>query len=157
MRIDIKKFKRIKKEAIELYKSANNIHCPYFGEDISFNSKGLEHLEFKARGRARSIHDQFFRFKLLKFAVQIIKKSHTLQEFQEAKKLEAVKTNTRREEKMVLVRYYGFVAILDDYRMKVIIKEVVGGAKHFWSVIPFWKKGKRDNKKILHLGDLECD
>jgi hypothetical protein len=57
----------------------------------------------------------------------------------------------------VIVRYYGFIAILEKVRIKVIIKEVEGGNKFFWSIIPFWKVRKENNQtqKILHKGDPE--
>jgi hypothetical protein len=55
---------------------------------------------------------------------------------------------------MLDVNYYGFVAIIKDARMKVIVKRVGDGTPFFWSLIPFWKNDKRNNgnKKILHAG-----
>ena len=55
------------------------------------------------------------------------------------------------------VSYYEFIAVLDSVRVKVIVKEVAGGEKHFWSVIPFWGIDKNTSRRILHSGDLEHD
>ena len=55
------------------------------------------------------------------------------------------------------VIYYEFIAVINNIRVKVIVKEVLGGEKHFWSVIPFWGIDKATNKRILHSGDLEND
>lgn len=158
MEIDQQKFERIKKEAIEFYNSIGEIKCPYFSGKVSFNTLGMQHLKFKSWNRTRTKPDQYMRFKLLKYAPEVIKKSNTLQEISRKKNLERVKTNARWEEKAIEVNYYGFVAILDEIRIKIIVKEIKSGEKYFWSIIPCWKQDKGIlNKKILHEGDLEND
>ena len=118
----------------------------------------MQHLKFKAWNKTRSLNDQYMRFKLLKYAPSILKKSHTLQEYNEKNNMERVKVNSRWEERAVKVYYYGFVAIIDEIRIKVIVKEIKGGGKYFWSIIPCWKQDKSVlYKKILHEGDLERD
>ena len=103
--------------------------------------------------------DQYKRFRLLKFAPKIVEISHTLQEFFTEKRFEKQNINSRWENRMIQVTYYGFVAIIDDTRVKIIIKQIEGGNKFFWSIIPFWKIKKDSlgskNKKILHEGHLE--
>ena len=40
-------FEKLKQTVETLYKSIiDGVSCPYFGEKISFNAKGLEHLKF---------------------------------------------------------------------------------------------------------------
>jgi hypothetical protein len=41
--------------------------------------------------------------------------------------------------------------------VRVIIKEVKGGQKYFWSIIPFWKVNKQQKKRVLISGNPECD
>jgi len=53
--------------------------------------------------------------------------------------------------------FYEFIAVLDSIRLKVIVKEVSGGEKHFWSAIPYWGINKEASKRILHSGDPEHD
>jgi len=71
--------------------------------------------------------------------------------------------NSRWEKRRKLVRYYAFVAIVGaakDCRIKVIIKEIEGGSKMFWSLYPSWKVVADDagNKhKALFVGDHEQD
>lgn len=154
----IKHFKQIKKEAIEFYNSHEKVKCPYFSNQVYLNSKGMQHLKFKAWNKTRSIKDQYMRFKLIKYVPEIIQKSHTLQEYCERKIMERIQINSRWEERAVKVSYYGFVAIIDEIRIKIIVKETKGGEKYFWSIIPCWKQDKSVlNKKILHEGDLEKD
>jgi hypothetical protein len=132
---------------------------PYLKTKVAFNAKGLEHIKFKDRGKARSLQDQYVRLRLLKLAPQIIQESHTLQDFYETGHLEHQNTNARWQFVMLDVTYYGFVAIIKNARMKVIVKPVSGGQPFFWSLIPFWKNDTRntENKKILHAGNMERD
>lgn len=158
MEIEPEKFEKNKKDSEIFYKSIGEIYCPYLGATVSFNAKGLDHIKFKEWDKARSSIEQYVRLKLLRLAPEILKSSHTLQEYFETNRLERKKINARWEKAMVRVRYYGFVAIINGSRMKIIVKEVEGGQKFFWSIIPFWKNKRLDNgknEKILHNGDLE--
>ncbi|OGZ46162.1 MAG: hypothetical protein A3C84_04975 [Candidatus Ryanbacteria bacterium RIFCSPHIGHO2_02_FULL_48_12] len=159
MDISKERFYTVKGEAEDRYKGIGKVYCPYFKEEIAFNAKGLEHIKFKEKDKARLVIDQYIRLRLLKLAPQIISKSHTLQEFFETKRFEKQKINSRWENRLIQVVYYGFVAIINGARIKVIVKEVEGGSKFFWSIIPFWKNDKKNsqNKKILHAGDMEYD
>ncbi|MFA5157957.1 MAG: hypothetical protein WC451_02085 [Patescibacteria group bacterium] len=159
MKFSSNQFEKIKNEATDFYNKLEKVKCPYFPNDqIFFNRKGLDHLKFKAWNRSRLPEDQFMRFKLLKYAPEVIRKSHTLQEICERKNPERIKINSRWEKRVKKVSYYGFVAIIDEIRTKVIIKEISGGEKYFWSIIPCWKQSKSIiNKKILHIGNLEED
>lgn len=159
MEIDPEKFEKIKIEAEEFYKKLGEINCPYLEGKVSFNAKGLDHIKFKNWNKTRSMLDQHMRFRLLKLAPEIIKKSNTLQEFYETNRLERQKINSRWEQRVIRVKYYGFVAVMKNTRIKIIVKEIEGSARFFWSIIPFWKNRKDEFsnkiKRILHEGDLE--
>jgi hypothetical protein len=150
-------FIKTKEKAEILYKTIIPVICPYFGEKIVFNVKGLKHLKFKSDQQARSYIDQYPRLKLLYLAPEVLKKSHTVQGIWKVKRFEDQKTNSRWEHIMKDVIYYEFIAVLENIRIKVIVKEVLGGEKHFWSIIPFWGIDKIHHKRILHGGDLEND
>jgi hypothetical protein len=79
MEIDQGKFKRAKEQGEEFYKTLGKVYCPYFKEDISFNAKGLEHLKFNKKNFARPLSDQYIRFKILKFAPEVLKLTKTVQ------------------------------------------------------------------------------
>src|SRR3989344_4947815 len=138
------KFNKTKEEAEKFYYAIKEIRCPYFKEAVNFNVKGLDHLKFKEWNKARVVDDQYRRFKLIKLAPDIIKLSNTLQGFTLVNKLERRKINSRWEQAMIAVKYYEFVAILSDLRVKVIVKQISGGEKYFWSIYPFWRVGKND-------------
>ncbi len=154
---DEKDFLKVKNGAEKFYKTINDIYCPYFKEKIAFNTKGLKHLKFKSNRQARPKKDQYSRLKLIHFAPEVLKRSHTLQGIWQIRRFEVQKMNSRWEQVMKDVIYYEFTAVIDTIRLKVIIKQVLGGEKHFWSVVPFWGVDKVTSKRILHSGDLEND
>jgi len=150
-------FVKTRNEAENFYKTIDSVRCPYFGEEIAFNIKGFKHLKFKSDKQARPYKDQYPRLKLLRLAPEVLRKSYTVQGIWKVKRFEAQKTNSRWEHILKDVTYYEFIAVLGNVRVKVIVKEVLGGEKHFWSVIPFWGIDKTAYKRILHSGDLEHD
>ncbi|MFH1946827.1 MAG: hypothetical protein ABIJ23_01560 [Candidatus Magasanikbacteria bacterium] len=151
MDISDKKFKKVQEKAEQEYKNINSVFCPFLKKDISFNAKGLEHIKFKGRNKARSREDQYIRLKCLPLANKILELSHTLQGHQERN--EMVKEKSKRwSHKMKSVNYFEFVAVVGDVRVRVIIKKVEGGELHFWSIIPFWKMDIY-GKRLIHSGN----
>jgi len=155
------KLNKTKELAEEFYKSIGEIHCPYLKDSVSFNVKGLDHIKFKMFGQARPSKDQYMRLRLLKLAPIILKQSHTLQEIFETNSFEKIRSNQKWNFKMLPVRYFAFVSIINNCRIKIIIKQVDNGKLFFWSIVPFWKMNRVKNcglvetKKIFHDGDLE--
>ncbi|MEK7505169.1 MAG: hypothetical protein AAB589_02715 [Patescibacteria group bacterium] len=150
-------FAQVKEKAESFYATIEGVRCPYFGEVIAFNAKGLRHLKFKSDQKARSHEEQYARLKLLHFASEVLKLSRTVQGIWYTKKFEDQKTHNRWEYVLKEVSFYEFVAVLNNVRLKVIVKQVSGGEKYFWSVIPFWKINRENSKRILHSGDPEQD
>ena len=154
---DEKDFEQVRNDAEAFYATVIKVRCPYFGEEIAFNAKGLRHLKFKSDRQARSHNDQYSRLKLLSYVPEVLKSSRTLQGIWSKKCLEMQKTNSRWEHISKDVTFYEFIAVLDSIRIKIIVKEVIGGEKHFWSVIPYWGIDAVNSRRILHSGDLEND
>ncbi len=161
MEISEEKFNQRKIEAESFYKSIGPIKCPYFnGDCVYFNSQGFEHLVFKEWNKTRSQQEQYTRFRLLPLAVSVIKKSGTLQEFDERKLFVRRKSKDGWNKIMKIVKYYIFVAIVGELRLKVIIKEIEGGQKNFHSVYPSWQVVVDDGgvkKKKFFTGEPETD
>ncbi len=150
--IDDKKFTTVKRKAEEFYKKLDSVHCPYLKEKINFNAKGLDHIKFKTWNRTRIRDDQYMRLKLLHLAPEVIRRSNTIQGHSGIKEFERKKINSRWEKILTSVSYYEFVAILEEVRVRVIVRKIEGGQGHFWSIIPFWKMDKKNSKKLLHYG-----
>lgn len=154
---DEQDFEKVRNDAETFYATIDKIRCPYFGEEIAFNAKGLRHLKFKSDRRARPHNDQYSRLKLISYAPEVLKLSRTLQGIWPKKCFEMQKTNSRWEHVLKDVIFYEFITVLDNVRIKIIVKEVAGGEKHFWSVIPHWRIDKTNSKRILYSGDPEND
>lgn len=148
-------FENVKTEVETFYSSIGSVYCPFFREKIAFNAKGLRHLKFKSDQKARSRNDQYPRLKLVHIVPEVIRLSHTLQGVWYARQFEVQERNSRSEKILKDVSYFEFVAVLDTIRVKVIVKEVSGGEKYFWSVIPFWKIDRKNSRRILYGGEPE--
>jgi hypothetical protein len=149
-------FDRVKNEAEKLYNQIDEVHCPYLNGKVAFNAKGKEHLKFKAKHKARSQKDQLMRFKLLKYAPEVIKMSRTLQGLSRGKSFERVRSNQRSEIVLMDVTYYEFISVIDDrIRVRIVVKKVADTSPYFWTIIPFWKKNKTDRTSVIHYGDPE--
>ncbi|MFZ2832200.1 MAG: hypothetical protein WAZ40_03545 [Minisyncoccia bacterium] len=148
-------FNKVKITAEEAYEKIGDVRCPFLGGTVAFNVKGLNHLKLKRWNHAREQKDQWVRLKLLHLAPEVLKKSNTLQGFDEVRKLERIKVNSRWEMKAVTVVYYEFISVLQGCRLRIIVKKIGDGPPYFWSIVPYWKQGAY--KKKLFDGDPEID
>lgn len=83
MKISGENFAQRKAEAKAFYDSIEKVRCPFFNDDVHFNSEGFEHIRFKAWNKSRTQQEQYTRYRLIPLAVSIIKRSGTLQEYDE--------------------------------------------------------------------------
>lgn len=131
--------KELKEEAAKFFSVHKSVACPAFPkEKIIFNSKGLGHLFYKGSRKARKPKQSKVRIGLLPSALVVLKK---LSLFQEERILSDKKGQT--------IHYWALEGVVEEKRIKVIVRQVDKGKKHFWSVIPSWKNidGKRVNVK----------
>jgi hypothetical protein len=154
---DDEDFGLVRAAAEAAYAALVPVRCPYFKEEIAFNAKGIRHLKFKSDRRARPRRDQYARLKLLPLAPRVIAASSTVQGVSHVKQFEMHKTNSRWEKALRNVSFYEFVAVLDNVRVRVIVKQVDGGEKHFWSIVPHWKINLATKHRVLLNGDPEND
>ncbi|MFH1048094.1 MAG: hypothetical protein V1732_00330 [Patescibacteria group bacterium] len=160
MEINEKKFNLARQEAERYYESIGLVKCPYLKCDVHFNTEGFQHLLFKSWNRTRSRAEQYTRLRLISLAPKIISLSHTLQEYNECKVFARQKINSRWESKLKIIHYYVFAAIIKDVRIKIVVKEIKGGVKFFYSLYPSWKVVKDINgkkRKKFYSGDPETD
>ena len=156
---DISNYKKIKENAENFYKKIGRINCPAFNsETVYFNSEGFNHLIYKKKSE-RSKNDQITKFKLLSIAKEIIFISTTFQEYDEGLAEITRKRFKKRVKETVAVRYWGLVAIVRNRKVKVIIRQIGNGQKHFFSVIPAWTINHYNNTKIISTakGNLSFD
>ncbi|MEK7161692.1 MAG: hypothetical protein AAB729_03315 [Patescibacteria group bacterium] len=157
--IDKEKLDQIKKASEEEYKRITKVRCPYLNGDVHFNAEGFEHLLYKKWDSPRSKEEQYTRLKLLPLAVKVISQSHTLQEYNESKMFVRVQSNSKWTKELKLVKYYIFMAVLNNVLVKIIVREIEGRNKNFYSIIPKWRTEIKEgqHKRILYTGNLEED
>jgi len=148
-----------KEIARKFYFSVKFVRCPALeNQVINFTSEGLNHLFYK-NTRPRSDHDQFMRLKVLDLAKKMLEITTTIQEKEEIIQDFDVKINKKKKKVSKSVRYYGFIAILENKKIKVIVRKIGDGQLHYWSVIPFWKTTKHGDIKFADYatGELKDD
>lgn len=146
------------REAAEAtYKETPEVYCPYFKDKVKMNAKGLEHISFKDWNKNRLPQDQYKRFKLLKFVPEILRNSGTAQGVFEANAWERIKSHGKWISVLRKVMYWEFVSVIGRARIKIVVKQIEGGERFFWSIIPFWKMNFDTNSRVLHEGNPEND
>lgn len=134
----IENYPEIKKEAKELYESFVKVFSPAIGQHVHFTSNGFNHLVYKNAKKERDEKTQILRFDLLPKAKQIVERSTTFQEFEEDIEYTRVNRHGKYICMNLVVKYWGFVAMIDKFRVKVVLKQVGNGKVEFYSVIPAW-------------------
>jgi hypothetical protein len=73
-------YEGLRAQTKEIFERNSLIHCPYFGTDVVLNAEGLHHLRYSAE-RERTKPEQMLKFRLLPLALDVIRKSGTVQEY----------------------------------------------------------------------------
>lgn len=149
MEIPKERLEVIRAEAKRSYSAVGPLFCPYLNDIVHFRNDGFEHLLFKRKDKPRSPAEQYTRLRLLPLAEEVIRKSHTLQEYSQQTTTVRQQSANRWEKKAKAVNYYVFTAIIRPrVRIKVVVREIEGGAKHFYSLFPSWRVETDANGKL---------
>ena len=157
-------YEQIKRDTAALYKTFISVECPALGQEIRFTSEGFNHLIYEAPKKMRDKRAQILRFDMLEKAKFILETSTTFQEYEEEIVYKKVNRRGLWVPMNVMVRRWGFVAMVQKFRVKVVVIQEGNGAIEFLSVAPAWyTKQYRDIKMIEtstgkglgYLGDEE--
>ncbi len=154
---DFEEFKRLKEETKAEYEKIGKVYCPALKTDIVFNSDGFHHLRYDNSRSERSKKAQQTKFRFLKNAVEILKKSTTIKEYRRS--ICAVGDPDKRGfRKTKVIEWFGFFAIISfskRIRINVVIRRIgeEEGKYHFWSVMPYWTL--TNNKRIIGSKKIE--
>lgn len=141
-------YQTLKAGAQMIYNNINSVFSPALKDKITFNAEGFNHIIFKKKRSERERSSQLLRFNLIPLAKQLIELSTTHQEYEEGFKEVSLKRHKKRIIKNSPVKYWGIIAIINNKKIKVIIRKIGdNGSLHFWSIIPNWTTNKvRDTK-----------
>ena len=144
------KYSKLKERAKLIFQKKPLIFCPYFNQEITLNSDGFHHLQFSSR-RERNKNEQILKFSLVPLAINIIKKSGTIQEYRKSLCPVGKKSEKDGLTLMKMVEYWGLVAITgnNSIKIRVILRRVGDGKIIFWSVMPAIKLSQ-DRIEIMH-------
>jgi hypothetical protein len=142
-------YEKIKQEASMLYKAFGIVDSPALGQKISFTSEGFNHLIYSSATKPRDKKAQILRFDMLEKAKFILEISTTFQEYDEEIIYKKVNRNGYWVSMNVVTRCWGFVAMVNKFRVKVVVTQEGNGSIKFLSVAPAWfTKQYRDIKMI---------
>jgi hypothetical protein len=147
--IDDAEYKALRESTQTWFQSLTPIQSPALEQLVHFTSEGFEHLMYKGSRSMRDRSSQVMRFKLLRRAMELISLSSTIQEYEETTKSFLVKRHKRKGWEVKTVYYWGFIAILRNRKIKVIVRKIGGGQIHFWSVIPSWTTNRYRDIKLI--------
>ncbi len=142
-------YDQIKHEASDLYNTFVSVDCAALGQKVDFTSEGFNHLVYSAPKKMRDKRAQILRFDMLSKAKFILETSTTFQEYEEEIINKRVNRNGHWVPKSVLVCRWGFVAIIQKFRVKVVVTKESNGAVKFLSVAPAWLTKWYRNIKII--------
>jgi hypothetical protein len=146
-----KDYNKKREEAEEFYKAVGSVRCPALGgECVHFTSEGFNHLIYKTGKKApRDASVQVMRFDLLPKAKLLLEQTTTFQEYEEEYRYVPVNRHGGYRRENMLVRAWGFIAIISRFRIKVVVEQTGNGKKHFYSVIPAWKTRQYRDIKLI--------
>jgi hypothetical protein len=156
----LEKYTEIREKTQKLYETFGKVFSPALGQHIHFTSNGFNHLIYKSAKKERDKKTQILRFDMLERAKFILETSTTFQEFEENMEYRRVNRHGKYVSVNLVVRSWGFIAIIKKFRVKVVAIQVGNSKIEFYSVIPAWFiKQYRDIKMIENStgNGLLCD
>jgi hypothetical protein len=121
------KYEEIEPKAKEFYKTIGSVWCPPLNDHIVFNRQGFHHL-IVSKNTPRPKSERKRRFALLPYAQDILKNPDTVIP-QNPKDIRSLKVN-----------FWIFSKKIDGVDIKIIVRQIGNGKKHFFSI--YGKKQK---------------
>ena len=148
---DINKFNELKDLAKTNYESIGDVYCPALKSKVVFNADGFHHLRYDENRSERSKKEQYNKFIFLNNAVDVLKKTTTIQEYRRSI-CPIGKPDKSGLRKTNMVEWFGFFAIISctkKLRINVVVRRIGGenGQYHFWSAMPFWRLTHRHREE----------
>ena len=129
------KRKIYKQKTRKEYSKIGEVNCPAFpDEKIAYNAKGFNHIFYKGSRSEKGYKDIKTRLRLLSRSRELLKKSAVYQE--EDWYYSKYKGKKKR------IKFWVFEGVMEKRRIVVVVRQIGKGKKHFWSVIPGWRRSR---------------
>jgi hypothetical protein len=150
---DLSNYQKLRSDALAYYNTIGSVFSPAFNTKVIFPAEGFNHIIFTNPRSERERPSQIARFKLLPLAKKLVEISTTYQEIEESIQEFTIKKHKKKIKASRLVKYWGIIAIIDNRKIKVILRKIGdNGSLHFWSIVPAWTTNKyRDTKFITTM------
>ena len=149
--IDHSQYEKIRQDTSVWYKKLQPINAPSLDQLVHFTAEAFEHTKYKRARAERDRSSQIMRLKMLPRAITLIGLSTTIQEYEEISKVVSVKRKKKRVQESKQIQYWGLIAIIENRKIKVILRKIGNGQLHFWSVIPAWTTNKLRDAKLVSM------
>ncbi len=142
-------YEKSKEKAKDIYSKIGRIECPALSNEfVTFSRVGFNHLVRKGR-IPRTKNEQKRRFTLIPYIEGIIKNPKAKVLYRE----KTIKYKANRHGEKILIeskaKFWAFEEKVERCRIKVIIRQLGDGNKHFFSVISDEVIIDNQNKKSL--------
>jgi hypothetical protein len=137
-------YNKAKEKAKKIYSNIGTVKCPALGDEyVFFSSFGFNHLVRKGRV-PRTKNEQKRRFTLLPYVEKIVKNPKAVIIYRK----ETIKEKSNRHGEKILIEsiahFWALIEKIEDCEIKVVVRQLEGGNKHFFSVMG-------DSVKILKI------
>ncbi|MFA6273594.1 MAG: hypothetical protein WC662_00335 [Candidatus Paceibacterota bacterium] len=145
----LEEYNKIREEAQKRYSTFQKVFCPALGQHVHFTSNGFNHLIYKSAKKERDKKTQILRFDMLEKAKFILENSTMFQEFEENMEYRRVNRHGKYVAVNLVVRSWGFIAMVEKFRVKVVATQIGNSKIEFFSVIPAWFIKQYRNIKMI--------
>jgi len=122
-----------RQKAKEIYSKIGSVKCPALDSEVFFSRIGFNHIIRKGH-QLRTKAEQKRRFVLIQYAKQIILDPKATILFRESTVREKINKYGKRVIVESHARFWTFVATIHGCKIKVVIRQLDDGKKHFLSI-----------------------
>jgi hypothetical protein len=144
-----KNIDKLRNKTQALYGEIGETYCPALKGKVHFSAEGFNHLLYSGK-RERTADIQEVKLQLVRFVNELISTTATIQEQDERQEMVHKKRYKKLSKEWSVIRYWGFVAIIRNKRIKVVIRQVDKGPYHFWSVMPAWRTNRFQGHRVVN-------
>jgi hypothetical protein len=120
-------------KAKEFYGNIGCVWCPSLNDSVTFNSAGFRHLIWQGKTLRRQ-KEQIRRFTLLPDAASILSNLGGDKEQRTIERLSKIDRHGKRTDVKIRIKFWGLAQEISGRRIKVIVRQIGNGKKHFFSI-----------------------